>query len=317
MPRRFFWTSFLLAVLTACAPAPTASVTPAAAAVTPSRTPFLPLPDYSSTPEAASATATISELPMETNTPEAVFTATLFPFPDLNPSSAEPSSDVPQPDARNGAIQFYSPGPLSKIVSPVVFNGYAIPGHGNMGRVDLYGEDGRLLASDLLQLNTSYTWAYFSWSLPFEVQAAGELGRLTVSTQDQYGRLTALESVHLLLLSQGTSQVNPSGDLRERCVIEQPSAGQQVSGGALSLTGMIRPFNSQPLLVELIKRDGGVVAAQWVMFSPASDGSYVPFSAEISYSVGAGTWALLSVSQPDERIPGTMYLYSREIFLNP
>jgi hypothetical protein len=54
-------------------------------------------------------------------------------------------------------------------------NGYAIPGYGNRGRVSLYGEDGRLLDSKLLQLNTVYTWAYFYGTLNFETQGVGEL----------------------------------------------------------------------------------------------------------------------------------------------
>jgi hypothetical protein len=48
-------------------------------------------------------------------------------------------------------IQFLGPGPLSKIVSPFKVYGYAVPGHNGLGSLDLYGEDGHLLASKLLQ----------------------------------------------------------------------------------------------------------------------------------------------------------------------
>ena len=326
MSRRLFWTLILLAFLAACAPA-TAALLPTSTSVPDTATPFvLPLPhlaENSPTPKAVSPTPenfspTSTETPTETSiATESIPTETLSPFPTLDFSTTLIATDVPQPSADAGAIQFLGPGPLSKIVSPVTFYGYAIPGYGNKGYIELFGEDGQLLSSTLLQLNTAYKWAYFVWNLPFTVEAVGELGRLTMSIQDQYGRVTALNSVHLLLLSDGSSIINPSGDLRERCVIEQPEAGKRNSGGVLTVAGKIRPFNNQPLTIELVKRDGSSVGSQMVAVSPAQDGSYVPFSADLSYSISVGAWALLVVSQPDERIPGTMYLYSREILLSP
>jgi len=227
------------------------------------------------------------------------------------------TTSFPQPVVGSGAIQFLGPGPLSKLISPIVVYGYAIPGYGNTGRVSLYGEDGRLLASVLLQLNTAYTWAYFYGTLPFEIQAAGELARLTMSTQDQYGRLSALYSVHLILLPEGFSIINPPGVLRERVVFEQPVAGRRIAGGMLAVAGAMRLFNSLPLVIELVDRDGKVIASQALASSPAPDDSYVPFHVDLSYSITNGTWVQLVLRQPDERIDGLMYLYSREVFLNP
>jgi hypothetical protein len=173
------------------------------------------------------------------------------------------------------------------------------------------------LASQLLQLNTAYLWAYFYWTLDFEVQGAGEFARLTMSTQDEYGRLAAVYSVHLILLPEGFSVINPPGDMKERCVVDQPVPGRRIAGGMLAVAGEMRPFNSMPLVVELVTRDGNVIASQPVVIVPAPDDSYVPFQVDLPYSISTGTWALLVVRQPDDRIGGTMYLYSREIYLNP
>jgi hypothetical protein len=79
----------------------------------------------------------------------------------------------------------------------------------------------------------------------------------------------------------------------------------------------MRPYNSLPLEVELTGRDKKVIASQGVAISPAADDSYVQFQVDLSYSIPHGTWALMTVSQPDDRIVGTMYLYSREIYLYP
>ncbi|MFH1524934.1 MAG: hypothetical protein ABIF04_08205 [Chloroflexota bacterium] len=322
MFRRLFWTLILLAFLAACAPtdgAQAPSQTPIPETATPLVLPLPSLAEYSPTPDTIlPAPETFSPTPTETGIPtEAIPTEALTPFPKLDFSPTLAVSDVPQPKVDAGAIQFLGPGPLSKIVSPVALYGYAIPGYGNKGYVELFGEDGRLLSSQLLQLNTAYKWAYFVWNLPFAIETAGELGRLTMSIQDQYGRVTALHSVHLLLLLQGSSLINPSGDLRERCIIEQPVAGKRNSGGVLDVDGKIRPFNHQLLTVELLTRDGSLIGSQMIAVSPTLNDSYVPFRANLPYAISAGTWALLVVRQPDERIPGTVYLYSQEIYLSP
>lgn len=320
MIRRTLQTCLLLAALTACAPAvvPTAEPARTSDLPTATRTESLPSPTVTASPvpEVASPTPD-SAVTTPRPAPEFSATETAFqPLPSLVPPTARATS-IPQPDVGSAAIQFYAPGPLSRVTSPVRFYGYSIPGYGSKGRIELFGEDGTLMAAELLQLNTEVKWAYFNWSLPFEARGAGELGRLTLSTRDQYGRLTAVQSVQLILLPDGLNIINPPGELTERCIITSPSAGKLVSGGTVSVSGVMRPFNSLPLIVELVARDGSVRGSQLVNLPPDSDGLYVPFEAEIAYSISAFTPVLLTVRQADERIGGTMYLYSQELLLNP
>jgi hypothetical protein len=320
MFRRLFISAGLILTLSACAPAtvtpllpPTLTLIPNTAV--PSASPLIGPADISPTPEISPT------VPQETSTApsptiEPTIAETLQSIPTLILPPTAAATGVPQPAIDSGAIQVFGPGPLSKVITPLNIYGYAIPGFGNKGRVDLYGEDGRLLASQILQLNTSYKWAYFYQPLSFNVSGAGELGRLSMSTQDQYGRVNAVYSIHLLLLPEGTSIVNPPGNLRERCVIEQPVVGQRVSGGILTIAGKMRPFNNLPLTVALLARDGSVINSQLLAISPQGD-NYVPFRVDMPYNISSGTWELLVVSQFDDRIGGLMYLYSREIFLNP
>ena len=100
-------------------------------------------------------------------------------------------------------------------------------------------------------------------------------------------------------------------------MIEQPATGHRISGGMLAVAGEMRPYNSLPLVVELVTREGKVIASQQVAITPAPDDSYLPFQVDVPYSISSGTWALLAIRQPDDRITGTMYLYSREVYLNP
>jgi hypothetical protein len=308
---------FLLAACTSTPltplPFPTGTSSPN---LTPTSTIVLPTQaDVSTTTEIP--TTTVQE---NTITPELAIEPTLDETPQLVPTlipqTTAVSTAIPQPSEDASAIQIYGPGPQSKIISPLNIYGYAIPGYQNKGYVNLYGEDGRLLASELLQLNTAYKWAYFYWPVPFEIHSAGELGRLSMSTQDKYGRITALTSVNILLLPEGASIVNPPGDLREHCVIEQPFPGQRITGGLLSISGKMLPFNNLPLRVELIDRDGIVANSQLVPIS-FSGAEFVSFRVDIPYTLSKGTWELLSISQFDDRIGGLMYLYGQEFFLNP
>lgn len=315
MFRRFILTCGLVVLLTACIPA-TSTLLPTLVRMPDTATPTataLPEPTLiSPTPETASATP-----PEASSTPEPVPTDTPLPLPTQDLTSTPAATSVPQPSADSSAIQFLSPGPLSKLVSPVAVRGYAVPGHDSKGSLDLYGEDGRLLASQLLQLNTPYKWAIFYYELAFHADSVGELGRLSLSTLDEYGRVTAVNSVHLLLLSEGTSIVTPPGNLQEACMIEKPAAGQRLSGGVLNVVGKMRPYNALPLTAELVSRDGAVIGTGLVSMSPVPQDGYVPFRVDIPYRIPDSIWALLVVRQLDDRISGTMYLYSREIFLNP
>lgn len=182
--------------------------------------------------------------------------------------------------------------------------------------MELFGEDGRLITSELLQLNTSSRWAYFYWPMPFTITSVGELGRLTMSTKDKYGRITALYSVHVLLLPEGESIVSPPVDLQERCVLAQPAEGKRLSGGTLTVSGEMLPFNDLPLRVELIDREGNILNSQLVAIAP-DGGKSVPFRVDIPYYLSRSSFVLLAVSQFDDRIDGLMYLYSREILLYP
>ncbi len=258
---------------------------------------------------------------LTTNTAEPAPEETIEETPQVIPTFIQQetveSTSIPLPAADASAIQLYSPGPQSKIVSPLAIYGYAIPGFNHKGRVDLFGEDGRLVASEILQLNTSYKWAYFYWEMDFNINSVGELGRLSMSTQDQYGRTTSVYSVHVLLLPEGASIINPPGDdLRERCVVMEPATGQKVKGGMLTVSGTMLPFNELPLTVQLVGRDGIALSSQLVPL-PKSDGKPAEFRIDIPYVLSNSTWELLSISQFDDRIGGLMYLYSREIFLNP
>jgi hypothetical protein len=320
MFRRFILTLGLFIFLTACVPSPLNSLPTIA------HFPDTPIPSASPSPKPTITALTTLELvtptldepsPTPETTPESVSTTTLLPFPTLNLPPTLAATAIPKPSADSGVIQFLSPGPLSRIVSPFIVYGYAVPGFNSQGSLELYGENGHLLASKLVPLYNPYKWANFYWDLSFDISYVGELGRLTLRTQDAYGRITAVNSIHILLLREGTSIINQPGNVKEPCVITQPSVGQRLSGGILTVAGKIRPFNNLPLMLELVGRDGRVVGTQTVAIATTPNNNQVPFRVDIPYIIPKAMWALLSVRQNDDRIGGLMYLTSQEIFLYP
>ncbi len=206
---------------------------------------------------------------------------------------------------------------MSSVRSPIRLRGYLLPGYKNRIHVELVGEDGRLLARRLMYAYTSQRFAYFSIEIPFEIPGVSQLGRLQVSTEDEVGRVKALAGVRLLLLSSGYEDIQPPGDLKERCVLLTPLPGDVIQGGVVRLAGYARPLDDLPLIVELVGAQGQAIASRLVFLSSPDANGYSPFAAEIPYQVTESLPVQLTVRQLDGRIGGTMYLYSQEITIAP
>jgi len=84
-----------------------------------------------------------------------------------------------------------------------------------------------------------------------------------------------------------------------------------ISGGTLVVQGMARPFNSQPLIFELITEQGAVVGHQAESLLPLRPMAGIsPLKLEIPYSVTQARGVRLVVHQAGDHIPGVMALNS-------
>ena len=76
-----------------------------------------------------------------------------------------------------------------------------VPGDDGFIRVELVGEDGRMIVRDLLNNAGSIGQRFwFSHWVDFDITAAAETSRLILSVQDVYGRKIAVSTVDLILL---------------------------------------------------------------------------------------------------------------------
>ncbi len=244
-----------------------------------------------------------------------------FPTPtdtalfDTLPSSTPTPSlivDIPFAD-----IQILRPGELSKVVAPIPFHAYLVPGADNRAQVALLGEDGRVIYRQIFVFGDPDIHTHLRAEIDFEISGLAETARLVVQTQDSRGRILALASQDIILLSMGDADINPSGDLLESLFIENPKTRALIQGGVATISGWARVQPDQLLLVEMIASDGRVLGSRLAGVASAGDGSHGLFSIELPYHITAPTWARVSVTERGIRIPGPLSVTSVEILLSP
>jgi hypothetical protein len=268
-----------------------------------------PVSELASPPEAFQETPE-PEINTQQNPP------TIISEDDLEQPAIEVSIPAPTPATSGATIQILSPGPASKVTSPIRLNAYLAPGDKGNVTIELLGEDGRLLVRHLLSYGPLSRIQVVT-ELDFEISAAGELGRLRITTEDNEGRLIAVASVDLLLLSIGQSDITPSADSLDRIIIQEPGPKTLVQGGELRVSGFIRPSGEGSTWVELITAENRIIGHRQISIPEPQETGHTPFSVDIPYSVSATTWVRLTVSQREGRIPGIINLSSHEVLLSP
>ena len=299
-----------------------------------------PLASPTSTPEptsTATETASVAVVLDPSGPPAAIATHTPLPQstltrPPLFPSStATPGASsgptptfTPTPHIPNAAIQIAGPGPLSRIISPLQMTATLHTMPAGSYRIELWAEpltpegEPRLLLREVQNfISDPIPWIFLDQPLEFELSRVSELGELRILTYDRYGRQVAASSVELVLLQYGENQLTPGGDALEPLVILDPAPNILIQGGTLTVAGLARPLNNQPLLIELIAADGTLAGVQQIFLTPDPTGRHIPFTADVSYQVDSTTWVRLVISQSGDRIPGVRILTSLEILLSP
>jgi len=302
MKRNFILIASLIGLLAACAPATTSPIP------TPYPPEYLPTV-IALTVEAAGQAGTQMAVAL---TP--VRTATNTPLPTLSPTPRPTFTATTIPGHEQAAIEIQSPGPMSKLISPITLRMNIISGDSERVQIDLYGEDARLLSRTVKRVRTSNDGVLQTIKIPFEIRAAAEVGRITISTQDKSGRLQALNSVRILMLSSGSNEINPPGNPSEPVGVFSPLSEESVFGGVLNVNGDLWPFNLQPVILELVGPDGKSMGLRILTVEQINPQL---FETTIPYKVSEPTLARLTIHQDDDRIKGLFYVYSQEVLLNP
>jgi len=225
-----------------------------------------------------------------------------------------PKPDDPIPEAD---IAIVNPGHLSKVISPISLVAYVVPGVDEHARVELLGEDGRLMYRKIFNFTTPNPQGRLVTEFGFETPGVAETGHLSIQTQDEYGRVMALASIDLILLSSGVADISLATDTLAPIVIQSPSDKELIQGDKSVIEGLARTASNQPLLVELVAADGRILGSRLAGVEPSEKGEHHPFSIEISYEIYAPTWVRVIVSERGGRLPGPVNISTVEVLLSP
>ncbi|MCS6906326.1 MAG: hypothetical protein RML93_00420 [Anaerolineales bacterium] len=258
-------------------------------------------PEFSPTPPSPTVTPTLTRTP----SPEQLIPVAVTP-----PVYATIS---------NAVIQINRPGPYSKVASPILLQAYIKPGKGRQVQIELFGEDRRVLVRQIQRVLwvDRFGYARLYQEIPFEIPGVAEAAWLTLSVTDDLGRLTAVNSVPLILLSIGDSDVIPAVDLRAPILIQQPQPNALVQGKKLVVSGLVRSEGDTYLMAQLLNAEGKVLGQRVTSVQPAEELGLGSFNTEVPYTVSEPTPALLVVWQGAGNLSNILYLASVEVLLTP
>jgi hypothetical protein len=176
----------------------------------------------------------------------------------------------------------------------------------------LIDQSDRLLAEQILDLAPGEDLVT---EIPFEISHPSLPARLTVSTQDEYGRIQALNSLDLVLLADGAPRIQPP-DERTHIVLQQPQPGAQLAGSDLQVSGLAYGEPGRPLTVQLITRAGKVLAFGEVYPNYDATGAG-PFAIEFHLEIKEATWVQVAVFENGGAYAGPAHFNSVEVLLEP
>ncbi len=214
-------------------------------------------------------------------------------------------------------IAIVNPGPLSKVVSPISLVAYVVPGADERARIELWGEDGRLMYRKIFNFTTPNPRGRVVTEIAFEIPGVAETGHLSIQTQDEYGRVMALASIDLILLSSGEADISIANDTLAPIVIQSPGANELIQGDKIIVEGLVRTASEQPLLVELVATDGRILGSRLAGVEPTEKGEHRGFATEVPYQIFAPTWVRVIVSERGGRLPGPVNIATVEVLLSP
>jgi hypothetical protein len=286
-------------------------------------------PQPSATPAARpSATRTATPKPTQRRSPTFTATparsATITPTPTNTRRPTRTPTITSTPELPLAAIQFFAPGPLSRVVAPLRLSASVLAGPGGQVRIELLGEDstdeGPFLYRRTFRVASDFDGRIsLLEDIDFAINGVSQLGRLQIVVEDTRGRLRSKASVDLILLAYGDADITPPSDGLEPIIIRQPLANTLIQGGSVLVTGLARPSGDGRLFFDIYGPNGESLGANRIIAlePPSLPGGYTPFAVSVGYTVTTTLWVRVVVYQLDTRINGITQLSSVEVLVSP
>lgn len=312
-----------VALITANAPFPTyMAQTAEAAASQPAPT----QPPAAASPKAATpapATAAPTNKPNSvagTGVPPATPLDTAAPAVTGTPAAAgteTPSALPPE------ALLIQSPGPLSRLTSPITITGLA--NQDFAGHVTVQLDSDAASGIDIQPATVEQAGASepgdrgtFTATLNFPDSAVSENARITVlALSPRDGHVVHLATVPVALVAAGgQADIKATADHADDIVLQAPAEGDVETGGHIHVAGVAAPTFEQGLAIKVLDSTGAAVGTGVVTIG-ADAGQTGPFAVDVTYTVTEaqpGTVQVYSTSAKDGAI---LHLASVEVSLQP
>lgn len=244
-----------------------------------------------------------------------------------SPAMTAPPTTEPRSTATPGtralpaeAIMILSPGPGSKITSPIQLTGEADPTFEQTLAVRLLSMDGTTMTSlsTTIQADAGQR-GRFAVQVPVDVPGPQQAMLQVFATSPRDGGVTHLASEIVTLLPDGSSgaQTQPASPQPERIMIDQPGPGQKLTGGTVHLSGFALASFEQTLVVELYDGAGQQLASRPVIVSAPDMGVPGPFQTDLAYPAAASGPGRVVVRDISPANGADVHLASVEVSLSP
>lgn len=218
------------------------------------------------------------------------------------------------------AITILSPGPGSKVASPVQLSGEADPTFEQTLAVRVVSMDGTTMTSLSTTIRADAGQrGPFAVQIPVDVPQPQQAMLQVYAASPRDGGFTHLASVIVTLLPQGApgEQIRPASAQPERIVIDQPGPGQSLTGGKVHIAGFALASFEQTLVVELYDGEGRRLASQPVIISAPDMGVPGPFQTDLAYPATASGPGRVVVRDISPANGADVHLASVEASLSP
>ncbi|MCE5209249.1 MAG: hypothetical protein LLG42_13180 [Chloroflexi bacterium] len=255
-----------------------------------------------------------------TSTPTITLTPTKGPSPHFTHIPTASPTITATSNPPGAVLSIIQPGLSSKITSPYKIQASITRGEDKLAYLSLMGEDQKAFYSAVLDYHLSeYNRLLITPTLNFSISTVAENARLILQTYDLQGRILALSSVDIILLSIGNNEIHPAQHPYAPFIIDSPDEGDEIQGDRFVVSGRVAALNNNPVIIELLDENGAILVKRELHLDPPSAGeTYTPFVIALAFDVDQQTQARLSMRQEsNNRIPGTIALSSVAITLLP
>lgn len=216
------------------------------------------------------------------------------------------------------AILILSPGPGSRLISPIRVSGMADPTFEQALAVRLVLDDGSELNVIPAQIAAELgERGPFEAEVPFTVGEERQAFIQVFATSARDGGITHLAAVGVSLAPDGPENIIPVGPHPERIVILEPAQGADISGGVVHVEGFGLASFEQNLVIEVYDEMGNLVGGQPVTVQSPEMGQPGPFSADVPYNIQTAGAGRVVVQDPSPAFDGDVHVSSVEVRLEP